>query len=502
MGNTRNLTLKDGFGHLEVAVHSPRLPFGSIHTEKLFPVIQQDGIYGIDSNVQTITESGTGTVTGASNLLTCATGATQFSFSTLQSKQRLRYRPGQGVVGRFTALFSTPVADSILVAGYGTAESGVYFGYNGTDFGILYNTDGVREIQTLTVTTAATTASDVTITLNGTGYTAAVTNAGGDATLTAYEIAQGTYTGWTAEQQGDTVVFLKSSAGDGGTVSFSAGTTGSAGSFAETLTGVNATDTWIPQSTWNGDRLDGTGSSGATLDPTKGNVFQIDIQYLGFGSITFMVEIASSGNNPDFVACHTIQYPNTSTAVSIIQPSFPFTMSAYSAGSTTDVSVSTASYAGFIEGDSVLNGPRLSYTGTKSTTTAIQAIGTIRNNFVYKGRANQSLINVLDLNFTARSANNTYTTLFIYKNATLSGTPEFTQYTTSSCSYIDVAATTAAITDNVQLIWSASIMELGTIEHVFPDDIILQPGETLTFAVQTSSGTGFATVSMNTREDH
>lgn len=38
-----------GEGHLEVALHAPRLPFGSVHTENLHPVFQSDGVYGINS---------------------------------------------------------------------------------------------------------------------------------------------------------------------------------------------------------------------------------------------------------------------------------------------------------------------------------------------------------------------------------------------------------------------------------------------------------------------
>lgn len=33
-------------GHLEVAVHAPRLPFGSLHAEKLTPIFQCDAVYG------------------------------------------------------------------------------------------------------------------------------------------------------------------------------------------------------------------------------------------------------------------------------------------------------------------------------------------------------------------------------------------------------------------------------------------------------------------------
>lgn len=345
-------------GHMEVAIHDPKTPFGALLTETTEPIFQFDAVYGLpNAEVATTTGHQTGgvtsaTVTGTGNLFKCSTGTTSLSFSTLQSRRRLRYKAGQGVAGRFSALFSTPAANSILVAGLGTAEAGFYFGYNGTSFGILHSTDGVREIQTLTVTTASTATNNYQVTLNGISHTVTATiNA--STVKTAWEIARGTYPGWKAMQIGSTVVFTADSAGNK-SGSFSLAQSGAimpaAGSFAETLAGAASTDTWVPQASWNGDPLDGTGPSGFTLDPSKGNVFQIDIQYLGFGSVAMKVEVTEGSNNPTFIPVHVFQFPNTRTTTNISQPSFPFTMAAYSAGSTTDVWVATGSAGGFLVG--------------------------------------------------------------------------------------------------------------------------------------------------------
>ncbi|MCP1156945.1 hypothetical protein NKS29_04040 [Bacillus infantis] len=47
----------------------------------------------------------------------------------------------------------------------------------------------------------------------------------------------------------------------------------------------------IPQASWNVDPLDGTGPSGATLDLSEGNIFQIDFTWYGYGVISFSVVI-------------------------------------------------------------------------------------------------------------------------------------------------------------------------------------------------------------------
>lgn len=44
-------------------------------------------------------------------------------------------------------------------------------------------------------------------------------------------------------------------------------------------------DTEIDQANWNLDRLDGTGNSGITLDPSKSQIFFLDIEWLGVGRV-------------------------------------------------------------------------------------------------------------------------------------------------------------------------------------------------------------------------
>jgi hypothetical protein len=44
-------------------------------------------------------------------------------------------------------------------------------------------------------------------------------------------------------------------------------------------------ETRVAQSDWSDDRFDGTGRSARTLDPTKGNIFWMDIEWLGVGDV-------------------------------------------------------------------------------------------------------------------------------------------------------------------------------------------------------------------------
>lgn len=80
-------------------------------------------------------------------------------------------------------------------------------------------------------------------------------------------------------------------------------------------------DTTFPQSLWNVDRLDGTGPSGATLNLSKGNIFQIVFTWYGYGVIEFRVVIP----NPSTLAQEVITVHRFSPTgqTSFIDPNLP-----------------------------------------------------------------------------------------------------------------------------------------------------------------------------------
>lgn len=67
------------------------------------------------------------------------------------------------------------------------------------------------------------------------------------------------------------------------------------------------TETLIPQTQWN-DRLDGTGPSGLTLNLLASQIFFIDVEWLGVGSVRTGVCIDGR-----FVPCHVFNHANTIT---------------------------------------------------------------------------------------------------------------------------------------------------------------------------------------------
>ena len=82
---------------------------------------------------------------------------------------------------------------------------------------------------------------------------------------------------------------------------------GSTLSFVERslVNGTPITETRVSQANWNGDKLNGTGASGITLDITKAQILWMDFEWLGVGSVRTGFVI-----NGKFILCHTFHHAN------------------------------------------------------------------------------------------------------------------------------------------------------------------------------------------------
>jgi len=77
-------------------------------------------------------------------------------------------------------------------------------------------------------------------------------------------------------------------------------------------------NTAVPRSSWNGDKLDGTGPSGITLDITKAQIQWMDIEWLGVGTIRAGFVI-----NGQFIVCHYFHHANIINTTYISTASLP-----------------------------------------------------------------------------------------------------------------------------------------------------------------------------------
>ena len=70
-------------------------------------------------------------------------------------------------------------------------------------------------------------------------------------------------------------------------------------------TGTPSDARTVTQANWNGDKLDGTGASGLTLDTSKAQILWMDFEWLGVGSVRCGFII-----NGQYIICHTFNNAN------------------------------------------------------------------------------------------------------------------------------------------------------------------------------------------------
>lgn len=508
-------------GYVNCSIRNPILPFGALHTESLEPVFQLDPIYGLNNlsiNGNNVVNGGNVTAVYDTNTYDCISASANSS-ATLQSIKRVKYRPGQGVVYRFTGLFDTPQIGNEQWIGASNLEDGLYFGYKDTDFGVMYENRGQREIRTLTLTGSITAGATYNLVLNGTTYNNAIYIPAGMTSLNAMAsvIGRTTITGWSKDFIQNKVIFVSDNVGSSASYNnnyYFIDNTNPNGSFARTRVANEPIRTFVKQADWNGDRMDGYGSSSYNANWQKGNVFEICMQYLGFGCLTFKIETTNSLTGEIFTPCHIFKLPNTLSKSSFKVPSFPFTMRSINTSCNVPVTIKSASISAFTEGQMSLNNTFSSYlrelTSGSLLGVPITSIYTIMNKVVYNNTVNQCVVHLTSLLASYSTTNRSEGgIIYLIKNGTLSGSTNFVDYSPNSCTSWDSSrGVSVSYTNNSQLLWTGHITDAGgQINYTFLPDLeqfLIQPGEYLTVGFRIIGGSStFDTlsISLNTRED-
>lgn len=109
---------------------------------------------------------------------------------------------------------------------------------------------------------------------------------------------------------------------------------GSAVAFVErSIVTGSLVNTPVLQANWNGDKLDGTGASGYTLDLTKAQIYWMDVEWLGVGSVRMGFVI-----NGQFIICHTFNHANLITSTYITSASLPLRYEIFNTAETSGAS--------------------------------------------------------------------------------------------------------------------------------------------------------------------
>ncbi len=360
-------------------VNLSKTAFGHLVSEQLFPLVQNDYTFQINSETSGTTTTGSGTVTQSGNMAVVASGAATSSSATLISDKSVKYRPGQGIRVIVTPIFGSPASGNTQIIGVGNSDDGLFFGYNGTSFGIMRR--------------------------------------------------------------------------------------------------YNGSDNWTPQTSWNVDKMDGTGISGQILNPQLGNVYMIQFQWLGFGMITFHIEESTTGR---FHLVHKIAYANTATTTTLLRPYL--NMYAQSANTTnaTNIQMNVACLAAFNEGMPTWNGPKFGIDNNKTLTlNTFVPVLSIRNRSTFNSKTNR--ISVYMRNLTV-STDSRVVVANVYKNATLTGAVYTNVDTNNSVVEYDTSAT--ARSGGVVMFTFCLGNSTGMNQMFSTYELPMEPGDVYTIAAR------------------
>ncbi len=459
--------------------------FGELQVSNLQPITQISAQYGLLNNVLTVTDSGSsGTNTTVDEMYTCQTGTATDGLASILTLRQLAYRAGQGALARFTALFNTGTVGANQAAGLITAENLFGFAFIGTAFGILHARDGHDELQELTLTVAGG-AENATVTIDGTGYTVALSGAG-TVQDDAFEIAvslQAQVPNYAFTSNDNQVVAQAVISEAQGAFAYTSAT--STGSWSQVVAGVTANTTFIPQSTWNQDtRLNGTVDE--ILDPMKGNVYQIQFQYLGFGAIKFYIEDKMTGG---LVLVHTIPFGNTNTFTSVNNPTFRVGWIARNVGNNTNITIQGGSAATFVEGPIFRDiPPRSASTDQSSVGSTLTNQISLRNRITFGDKVNRA--EVLPLLISGSTQSTKFAFFKILLNPTYASTVVF-NYIDKNGSLVEVATDAVAVSGG-QEIGTVTIVagssQLIRFNEIMNTVTAVFPGTTVCIAAQVPSG--------------
>jgi hypothetical protein len=251
----------------------------------------------------------------------------------------------------------------------------------------------------------------------------------------------------------------------------------------------NGSDTWIPQSTWNGDKVDGTAGTSFTLNPTFGNVCQIVYPFLGYGNITFFIENPNTGR---LVLVHSIRYANTTATIQISNPALNFwARSANTGANTTNLTIYVGSVGIFVAGKKEYIAGQFAADNLKTAITTELNVLSIRNCTTFNGQPNKAIVRISKISI-ASDGGNGIARIRVRKGTTLGGTPAFTTISgttgdngvtitsgQSVCSQ-DTAGTT--VTGGTVQFNTTCARNGNSVVDVSDDNLFIYPGETMTFS--------------------
>lgn len=354
-----------------------------------------------------ITTSNGGTVTTANGQAILQTSAATNGSAQITSTKPATHRPGQGILARFTPMWTGGFANSKQLFGMGTDIDGYFFGFNGATFGIFHR--------------------------------------------------------------------------------------------------LNSIDTHIPQTSWNVDKCDGTGTSGFAWNTSKGSPLMVKYPYLGHGNISFWI---LNSETSVWILCHVIKYSNLSSLPQLSNPNLLLYGQVINSGNANNLTMYITCAGVHLDGPREYIGPQFGIDNNKTITTENNII-TLKNATTVNGVPNRGLARLRTISLAYDGGNGVCQTR-IKKGSTVAGSPVFNAIDgvasingtviTSANSIIsyDVAGTT--LSGGKILFNSCLARNSNLIADLTNYNIFIAPGEFLTISMA-ATASGICSVALNWQED-
>lgn len=248
----------------------------------------------------------------------------------------------------------------------------------------------------------------------------------------------------------------------------------------------NATvDTWTAATAFNVDKLNGTGPSGLTLDPTKGQVYVIVIDGTGFGTITFGVASTPTASTTDFIVAHRVAFGNASTATGLRVPCGPLMAQAVNTTNATALTIRVAGLAAFADGPSshVLGRQRaLDVTQTISSTSYVPVMS-VFDKTTYQTVNNYSSAVLQTISLSSDGTKGSVI-VSIFDSPTLTGAAYADISTNTSACQLDSSATSMTIGTSAMLFTTCINCTGSGVFDLTAFDIRVAPGQWVTIAAK------------------
>jgi hypothetical protein len=244
----------------------------------------------------------------------------------------------------------------------------------------------------------------------------------------------------------------------------------------------------VNQADWNGDKLDGTGESGLTLDTTKAQILFMDFEWLGVGSVRCGFVI-----NGKFILCHTFNNANDidkvymTTAILPVRYEIENTAATASSSTLTQICSTVISGGGYQQ-KNALTWARRTTTLTGVTTSFVPIVSIRLKSTALGAVVLPSIYSALPIGSTLDYE------VALIKNPTLTGA-SFTSNSTN----VEIDVTASALTGGtiIDLTYTSGSNQgsgtaTGSTEYNFDNQIGVSIGGTsdiFTLAARTISGT-------------